>query len=84
MTSGVRGAKSILVSNTAIGYYVENLKLVKDPRDEFAVLYADGAMVSTVHDLGKWSQVLDGKTNVLSQESVKQMISHQFGLALGA
>jgi CubicO group peptidase (beta-lactamase class C family) len=79
-SSGLRGANFVPASNAAIGYYVENLKLVRDPRDEFSVLYADGAMYSTVGDLSKWSKVLDGESQVLSQESVKWMVSHQFGL----
>lgn len=82
-SSGIRDGKNQLPSHLALGYYVLDRELKDDPRDEFCVLYADGAMYSTVLDLAKWSKVLDGSNSaVLSPESVKLMISRQYGLVV--
>jgi CubicO group peptidase (beta-lactamase class C family) len=78
--SGIRKSHEAPPSNAAVGYYVDNLKLLKDPRDEFSVLYSDGAMYSTVQDLEKWSSVLDGTTAVLSRESIRIMTTREYGL----
>ncbi len=81
-SSGLRDAHHVPSPPMALGYYVENLKVVKDPRDEFAVLYSDGGMYSTVVDLAKWSKVLEGHSQVLSADSVKLMIKKEYGLVV--
>lgn len=78
--SGIRKPKDAPIPDAAVGYCVNNLKLREDIRDEYSVLFADGAMYSTVGDLAIWSEVLDGKSTVLSSESLKLMISHQYGI----
>lgn len=78
--SGVREPHSAPIPNAAAGYYVEDFKLVPDPRNEFSVLFSDGSIYSTVGDLAKWSAVLDGRDQVLKPESIKLMISQQYGL----
>lgn len=78
--SGIRKPQDAPGPNAAAGYYVDDLTLSEDPRNEFSVLYADGAMYSTVGDLALWSEVLDGNGTVLRPESVKRMIADEYGL----
>lgn len=79
-SSGILKGGKPPVPNAAVGHCIENLKLVEDLRNEYSVIYADGAMYSTVGDMAKWSAVLDGKNNVLRPESIKLMIAHEYGL----
>lgn len=78
--SGIRGPHEPRPLNAALGYHVDHLKLRHDPRDEFSVLFSDGAMYSTVADLIRWSTILDRGSPVLKPESVKLMLSQEYGL----
>lgn len=80
-SSGIHEKSSVPPSaHSAVGFWVQNQVLVKDKRDEFAILFSDGALYSTIRDLEKWSNVLDGKTDVLSKKSVDLMIKQEYGL----
>lgn len=81
MSSGIHDKSCVPPADcSAVGFCVENQKLVKDRRDEFSVLYSDGGLYSTVWDMAKWNDVLDGKTTVLSRSSIKRMIEREYGL----
>lgn len=67
-------------AHSAMGFWIEHQVLAKDNRNEFAILYSDGGLYSTVRDMEKWSDVLDGKTMVLSRSSIEKMIEKQYGL----
>lgn len=68
--------------HSAMGFWIEHQILAKDERDESAILYSDGGLYSTVGDMAKWSDVLDGKTTVINHDSVKKMIKGQYGLVV--
>lgn len=74
---------SLLPSPSATGFCLENQHLIKDQRDEFAILYSDGGLYTTLGDLAKWSKVLDGKSKVLSRKIVDLMIEREYGLWVG-
>ena len=79
-SSGVHDKDYTPNAHSAMGFWIEKQHLVKDPRDEFSVLFADGSIYSTVRDMAKWSRVLDEKSSVLSRKSIEQMIKREYGL----
>lgn len=67
-------------SSSAEGYWIKNFQLAKDTRNEFSILFSDGGLYSTVHDMAKWNDVLDGKTKILKRCSIEKMIDNEYGL----
>ena len=62
-------------AQAAIGLTFNEQKtaLEEEKRSDFHLFYASGAIFSTVDDLAKWSQVLDGGTLVLGDLSIERM-----------
>lgn len=80
-SSGIQDKSHISPTvHSAMGFWIEHQVLARDERDESAILYSDGGLYSTVRDMAKWSDVLGGKTKVLSRSSIKKMIEGQYGL----
>jgi CubicO group peptidase (beta-lactamase class C family) len=80
-SSGVRTDTCVPADNAAIGYCWNdsNTKLIEDTSENIAATCADGAIFSTVEDLAKWSDVLDGKKGVLSKKSIETMTDPGWG-----
>lgn len=80
-SSGVRTDTCVPEGNAAVGYCWNdsNTKLVEDTSENIAATCADGAIFSTVEDLAKWSDVLDGKRGVLSKKSIETMTDPGWG-----
>lgn len=75
-SSGVHDENCILNANMARGYCLndEGEDLIEDHSENIAATSSDGSMYSTVEDLAKWSDVLDGKSNVLSKKILNLMM----------
>lgn len=80
-SSGVRTTASLLNQYAATGYCWDdgNTQLIEDTSESIAATSADGAIFSTVGDLAKWSDVLDGKGKVLSKKSIELMTDPGWG-----
>lgn len=75
-SSGVCTGSSAKGSNVATGYCWDDdgEKLIKDDSENYSVSFSDGSIYSTVIDLAKWNEVLDGKRkDILNDEAIRMM-----------
>ncbi len=86
-SSGVRHDRKHPGPKAACGYCLNDAgeKLMEDHSENISIVSADGTMYSTVHDMLKWSHVLDGKTDIIRNKTLELMLKpgkNNYGLGL--
>lgn len=82
LSSGIHDEKYQRNPLAAIGYYWDynQDKLVEDRSENIALTLSDGSLYSTVEDLAKWKEVLDGaRKGVLDDRAIKMMTTPKLG-----
>ncbi len=67
--------------HAAVGYCLDKKgeNLAEDHSENISATFSDGAMYSTVQDMAKWAQVLDGHNEILGKETIDRMTTPGMG-----